>query len=118
MVRLLIRNSELSKECLEDIFKSCENHTGDVVLLKVEVSGGHVTWKKEIIVGYDMQFSAMQKSTAFSISSVAKLMAEGFFDDREVENRGGDIKLPIVLNYSDVPFDKFNKNMSDLGIKY
>ena len=46
------------------------------------------------------------------------LMAEGFFDDREVENRGGDIKIPIVLNYSDVPFDKFNKNMSALGIKY
>ena len=118
MVSLLIRNSKLSKECLEDIFKSCENKTGDVVLLKVEVSGGHVTWKKEIIVGYDMQFSAMQKSTAFSISSVAKLMAEGFFDDRKVQNRGGDVKLPIVLNYSDVPFDKFNKNMSDLGIKY
>ncbi len=118
MVRLLIRNTKLSKECLQDIFNNCENHTGDVVLLKVEVSGGNVTWKKEIIVGYDLQFTAMQKSTAFSISSVAKLMAEGFFDERKVQNRGGDISLPIVLNYSDVPFDKFNENMKELGIQF
>ena len=60
----------------------------------------------------------MQKSTAFSISSVAKLMAEGFFDERKVQNRGGDISLPIVLNYSDVPFDKFNENMKELGIQF
>ena len=43
-------------------------------------------------------------------------MAEGYFDNRVTQNRGGDTKLPIVLNYSDIPFDQFNKNLETLGI--
>ena len=118
IVRFLMNQADLDKKSLEQIFtKGCENKTGDIVLLKVEVNGGDVTWKKEIIVGYDMQFSAMQKATAFSISSVAKLMAEGFFDERKTQNRGGDLTLPVVLNYSDVPFDEFNDNLKQLGIQ-
>ena len=77
----------------------------------------HIDWKKEAVVGYDDKFSAMQKSTAFSISSVAALMAEGIFDDRKIQNRGGDIKLPLVLTYRDVPFKDFEKNLTVLGIK-
>ena len=50
-VGFLIRQAKLEKECLEQVFnQGCENKTGDIVLLKVEVSGGDVTWKKEIIV--------------------------------------------------------------------
>ena len=117
-VGFLIRQAKLEKECLEQVFnQGCQNKTGDIVLLKVEVSGGDVTWKKEIIVGYDLQFSAMQKATAFSISSVAKLMAEGYFDERKNQNRSGDITLPVTLNYSDVPFDEFNDNLKQLGIQ-
>ena len=118
IVRFLMKQADLDKKSLEQIFtKGCENKTGDIVLLKVEVNGGDVTWKKEIIVGYDMHFSAMQKATAFSISSVAKLMAEGFFDERKTQNRGGDLTLSVVLNYSDVPFEEFNKNLEELGIQ-
>ena len=118
MVELLIRKSGLSDEELKKVFTNCcPNNTGDVVLIKVELKGGDLTWNKEIIIGYDQQFSAMQKATAFSISSMAALMAEGIFDNRVEQNRGGDIKLPLVLNYSDVPFDKFNENLKKLGIQ-
>jgi len=44
-------------------------------------------------------------------------MAQGDFDNRTVQNRGGDIKLPVVLNYSDVPSDDFNKNLRFLGLQ-
>ena len=41
-------------------------------------------------------------------------MGEGYFDDRVVQNRGGDIRLSNVLAYEDVPFDKFNARLSQL----
>ena len=44
-------------------------------------------------------------------------MAEGYFDERKNQNRSGDITLPVVLNYSDVPFDEFNDNLKQLGIQ-
>lgn len=117
-VQFLIDRAELSKECLNQVFEGgCGKSMGDIVLIKVEVKGGNLTWNKEIVVGYDPRFSAMQKSTAFSISSIAALMAEGVFDNRKIQNRSGDIKLPVVLNYSDVPFDKFNDNLRKLGIQ-
>lgn len=117
-VRFLIRNADLSDECLDSVFKKgCCSSNGDIVLIKSEVVGGDLKWKKEIIVGYDNKFSAMQKSTAFSISSVAALMAEGIFDERTVQNRGGDVKLPVVLNYKDIPYDKFVKNLEKLDLK-
>ena len=117
-IRFLFDNAQLDDETLKKIFEvGCPDATGDIVLLKVEVSSGNLTWKKESVVGYDHTFSAMQKATAFSICSVAALMAEGIFDERKMQNRGGDVKLPVVLNYSDVPFDRFNKNLEKLGIK-
>jgi len=118
VAKMLIQAAELPRESLEKVFvDACPNKAGDIVLLKVQVSSGDLTWDKEIIVGYDMEFSAMQKATAFSISSVADLMAQGDFDNRTVQNRGGDIKLPVVLNYSDVPSDDFNKNLRFLGLQ-
>tara|TARA_Y100001938_G_C8065916_1_gene420175 strand:+ start:30 stop:1181 length:1152 start_codon:yes stop_codon:yes gene_type:complete len=117
-VKFLINRANLSEDCLNQVFKEgCGTSTGDVVLIKAEVKGKNLTWSKEIVVGYDANFSAMQKATAFSISSIAALMAQGIFDDRKIQNRGGDIKLPVVLNYSDVPFDKFNNNLKELGIQ-
>ena len=58
----------------------------------------------------------MQKATAFSIASVADVMARGELDDRKIQNRGGDVKLPVVLNYSDVPYGEFVKNLSILNL--
>lgn len=118
VVRFLIRNTNLSTECLESVFKDgCPNSTGDIVLVKAQVKAGELLWNKEVIVGYDAKFSAMQKATAYSIASAAALMGEGIFDERKVQNRGGDITLPVVLNYADIPFDKFNDNLIKLGIQ-
>jgi len=117
VVKFLIRKSGLTEECLVNVFKKgCAKSTGDIVLIKVSVEAGDVTWSKEIIVGYDIKFSAMQKATAFSISSVAKIMAEGYFDERFIEHRGYKEKMPVVLKYSDVPYEMFEKNLSDLGL--
>ena len=68
----------------------------------------------EKVVHADNKFSSMQKSTAFPISSVASLMGEGKFDDRVVQNRGGNVKLSNVLGYSDVLYDEFNVKLNDL----
>ena len=117
VVKFLIRKSGLTEECLVNVFKKgCAKSTGAIVLIKASVEAGDVTWSKEIIVGYDTKFSAMQKATAFSISSVAKIMAEGYFDERLIEYRGYKEKMPVVLKYSDVPYEKFEKNLSDLGL--
>ena len=75
-----------------------------------------LSWKKEHVIECDSNFTAMQKCTAFSISSVASLMSEGLFDNRIQQNRGGDIKLSNVLEYSDVPYDKFELNLKKLCI--
>ena len=31
-------------------------------------------------------------------------------------DRGGDITLPVVLKYSDVPYERFEKNIATLGL--
>jgi saccharopine dehydrogenase-like NADP-dependent oxidoreductase len=116
-VKFLIRKCDLSKECLLDIFKNgCVDDGNDIVLIRSIVRGGDVEWKKEKIISADNdgRFSAMQKATAFPISSIASLMATGYFDNRVQQNRSGDIKLPIVLSYKDIPFDDFNEYLEKL----
>jgi hypothetical protein len=56
----------------------------------------------------------MQKCTAFPISTVASMMAEGVFDDRKDERRSYYVNLPNALVYSDIPFDKFNTKLKSL----
>ena len=52
--KFLIRKSELTEECLINVFKKgCTNPHGDIVLLKVRVESGDLAWDKEIIVGMD-----------------------------------------------------------------
>ena len=121
VVRFLIRDSRLDDDCLLQVFKNgCENHdpfmSGDVVLMKTIVKAGDVSWNKEIIVGYDQKFSAMQKATAFSISSVAALMAKGLLEGDKDEHRDYHTQYSKNLAYSDVPFDEFGKNLKKLGI--
>lgn len=116
VVKFLIRNCDLDDKTLESIFLNGCPKDHDVVLIKATVKGGNVTWNREVIIGYDLKFSAMQKSTAYSISAAAALMADGCFDNRVVENRSGDIKLPLVLHYKDIPFDLFKDNLEKLGV--
>ena len=87
----------------------------DVIVIMVDVKNDSgLTWKKEHVIECDDKFSAMQKCTAFPISTVASMMAEGCFDDRKDERRGYYVNLPNSLTYSDVPFDKFNKRLKGL----
>jgi saccharopine dehydrogenase-like NADP-dependent oxidoreductase len=90
---------------------------GDVVLIKAFVEGKDVEWKKELaIFGEPHGFSAMQKATAFSIASVAHLMAEGIFDKDMEEHRGYWEPYPKNLSYSHVPYDKFRERLILLGL--
>ena len=118
-VRFLLRHAKLDDDTMERIFvKGCPPQPfGDLVLIYVHVKGGDVEFNKEIVVPYREHFSAMQVATAFPISSVASIMAEGYFDNRVQQNRGGDIKLPLNLVYKDIPFDKFNDNLKTLDIR-
>jgi|TARA_R110000751_G_scaffold302739_2_gene416950 lysine 6-dehydrogenase len=118
VIRFLIRNAELSKSCLETIFHNgCEDSTGDIVLVKAQVRAGEILWNKEIIIGYDSEFSAMQKATAFSISSVASIIGNGKLEGDKEQSGDRWEQYSKTLSYADVPFDEFNKNLKELGIE-
>ena len=108
-------NDNQLKHVLEASAEYEQESRDDVVVIMVEVKNSSgLTWNKEYVIECDDKFSAMQKCTAFPISTVGSMMAEGIFDSRIEQNRGGDIKLSNVLNYSDVPFDTFNKRLGTL----
>ncbi len=123
VVNFLIRDCQLTDNCLKQVFsEGCapKSNVEDFTILKVKVSSeDDVVWEKEIIVHagqYKTEFSAMQQATSFPTAAMASLMAEGHFDNREIEHRGYKEKLPVVLSYKDVPFEKFNENLKLLGI--
>jgi saccharopine dehydrogenase-like NADP-dependent oxidoreductase len=106
MVRFLIRDCKLDDEALNKIFlEGCGKADKDEVLIVAEVKGGDKTWRREKIIKSDEQFSAMQKATAFSISSVAAIMARGKLEGAQ---------YPTSLSYADVPFSEFNNNLEEL----
>jgi hypothetical protein len=79
--------------------------------------GGKVEWKEELSVFGELDgFSAMQKATAFPITSVATLMAEGVFDGDMEQRKDRWIPYPKSLSYSHVPYDKFRERLSLLGL--
>lgn len=117
IVRFLIRDCELDDKTLVDIFtKGCGFVDRDEVFILAEVKGGDKTWRQEKVIKSDEQFSAMQKATAFSISSVAKIMAEGKLEGNKDERRDYHTQYPVNLSYRDVPFEEFNNNLKLLGI--
>lgn len=101
IVQWLIRKCELTNEELSKIFKNgCKDkEEKDLVIIKTEVSNEEITWSKERVIYADEKFSAMQKATAFSISSVAKMIAEKSFSNKS------------VLSYSDVCYNTFIENI-------
>lgn len=104
IVQWLIRRCGLSDAELTKVFENgCESGgEKDLVIIRTEIKKEETVWKKEKIVYADDRFSAMQKATAFSISSIAKMMAEKDFPETP------------VLNYSDVCYSSFVKNISTL----
>ena len=117
IVKFLIKDCGLDDETLNKIFlDGCGVANKDEVLIVAEVKGEDKTWKQEKVIKSDERFSAMQKSTAFPISSAASLMAEGIFDGNKDQHRDHYTQYPKNLSYRDVPFDEFNKRLKILGL--
>ena len=115
MVKFLIRDCGLGDEALTKIFQEgCGPVNKDEVFIVAEVKGGDKKWRKEKIIKSDERFSAMQKATAFPISVVGSLMAEGALEGNKEQRRDYHIQYPKNLSYSDIPFDKFNKKLDIL----
>ena len=115
MVRFLIRDCNLDDEALNKIFlEGCGTANKDEVFIVAEVSGEDKTWRQEKVIKSDKLFSAMQKATAFPISSVASLMAEGLLEGDIEQRKDHYIQCPKSLSYENIPFDKFNKNLNIL----
>jgi saccharopine dehydrogenase-like NADP-dependent oxidoreductase len=117
IVRFLIRDCDLDDETLNKIFvEGCGLADQDEVIVLASVSGDDRSWKKEFLIKSDDRFSAMQKATAFPVSSVAALMAEGFFDEKKDQRRDYHTYYPRNLSYKDVPYDEFKKNLCELKL--
>ena len=117
MVRFLIRDCNLDDETLNKIFvDGCGHANKDEVIVIAKVKKANKTWRKEKLIKSDDQFSAMQKATAFSICSVAALMANGEMEGNKEQHRDYWAKYNAALSYADVPFDKFHSNLKKLGI--
>ena len=118
-VQFLIRRSELSDDCLRQIFeRGCRRPEGvhDMVLMKTKLSGERLKWSKELVVFPQEGFSAMQRATSSPISAVASLMAEGELEGDKEQHRDYWTKYPTKLTYKDIPFDKFNSKLEQLGL--
>ena len=115
IVRFLIRDCELDDKTLIDIFtKGCGFVDRDEVFIIATAKSGDKTWRQEKVIKSDEQFSAMQKATAFPISAVAALMAEGVFDGKKSQCKDYYTEYSKNLSYADIPFEKFNKNLNIL----
>ena len=119
IVRFLMRDCELDDGALKDIFeRGCPpTNGGDRVLIHVKAKNGLLEWKKSIEILSDYQFSAMQKATAFPISCVASIMAEGALEGDQEQHRDYWTQYPPVLTYSHVPYQELEKRLELLGLE-
>jgi saccharopine dehydrogenase-like NADP-dependent oxidoreductase len=115
IVKFLIKDCNLDKEALEKIFTSCGIAQKDEVIILAKVHKDNKSWTKEKLVKSDDKFSAMQKATAFPISSVAALMAEGKLEGDYHEHRDYYDQYPKSLSYANVPFEDFHNNLKKLN---
>lgn len=118
IVNFLMRDCNLNDDVMEQIFvHGCGYADKDEVIVVAEVSGGDKVWKKEILIKSNERFSAMQQATAFPISSVAALMAEGAYDGDRDQRRDYYTQYNKNLSYKDVNFDLFKEKLDILGCK-
>ena len=115
IVKFLIKDCDLEKEVLEKIFTSCGFAEKDEVIILAKVHKGNKSWIKEKLVKSDDQFSAMQKATAFPISSVAAMMANGKLEGNKDQHRDYWTQYPKALSYEHVPFKEFDANLKKLN---
>ena len=116
IVKFLIRDCNLDDDTLAKIFvEGCGMANRDEVIVVAKVDGGDKTWRREILIKSNEMFSAMQQATAFPISSVAALMAEGVFDGNKEQHRDYYTQYNKNLSYKDIDFDLFKEKLDVLG---
>ncbi len=91
----------LDRQTLEEVLtESSKCHSRDMVVMHVEVKRENSKLTKTHVIPPRDSFTAMQRSTAFSIASVADILAGGKLDGKQ---------YPL---YEDVPIKKFNENLT------
>ena len=112
IIKFLIRDCQLDDETLNKIFVTgCGHANKDEVIIIAKVHKDNRSWVEEKLIKSDDRFSAMQKATAFPISCVASLMAEGKMEGKKHQHRDYWTNFPKALTYADVPFDEFNERL-------
>tara|TARA_Y100001963_G_scaffold107001_1_gene147860 strand:+ start:3333 stop:4466 length:1134 start_codon:yes stop_codon:yes gene_type:complete len=115
MVKFLMRDCQLDDETLNKIFvNGCGHCEKDEVIVIAKVRKSNKTWAEEKLVRSDGKFSAMQKATAFPISCVASLMAEGKMEGNKEQHRDYHTQYPKALSYADVPYQEFESRLTNL----
>lgn len=114
IVKFLIRDSNLDYDVMSQIFNACGVPKKDIVIMIAQVTKDSKVWREEKLIKSDDNFTAMQKATAFPISAVAKLMAEGQLEGEKDQHRDYYTAYSKSLKYSDVPYDKFKENLDKL----
>jgi len=117
VIEFLARKCKLDDSTMKHIFEAgCtgDKNDADLVILRSEVIYGDMTRVYEKIVHSSGPFSAMQRATAYSISTVASLMGSGVLDSRSIQRRGYDEELPMSLQYADIPYSDFESILNGL----
>jgi len=116
LIKFLIRQCKLDEDCLSRVFEPYDGRKPiqDLVIIKVMVKAKESSWEKELLIPHGKALSAMQKGTAFSIASVAKMMAEKFFDKNAPEHRDYRDLPPRALTYKNVDYEEFMRNINIL----
>lgn len=109
-LKFLDKTMGYTKEQITDFLsKACkyDESDRDKVIIAIRISRDNLLsrYDYELLQNENNKFSCMQRLTAFTIASVADLMCKGKMPDKK------------VYDYSDVPFEEFNKNMQTLGIE-
>jgi len=118
LINFLMNKCKLNDETLHllmDKSAAYETTTEDAVIMMVSAKDNKgLSWKKEKVIINDNNFTAMQKATAFPISSVAALLAQGKMEGDKEERRGYWDQFSLSLSYEDVPYNDFEKNLNKL----
>ena len=117
IVKFLIKDCQLSDEALDKVFSiGCGPADKDEVIVVVKVIKDNKIWQQEKLISSDGQFSAMQKATAFPISAVASMMAEGLLEGDKEQRRDYYSQYSKVLSYEDIGSETFNLKINLLGL--
>lgn len=113
MIKWLIQDLDMSKEDLKLILKKDAEFSSDkdVVVVRVDVEGKNINFKKEFKILPQDGFSAMQVSTGYSLASVVDIVLR---DD--VNPTKGDGIDCHPYTYDMIDFKEIEQNLERLGV--